>query len=203
MASVRRIAAVAIMALWVGCAHGPKPSETGTLAGKVVDTRGSVIGGARIYLVGTSQVAVTHTDGSFQFRQLLPGVYTVDVGTPSFSTRFSEEIKINPGRVTEVEVVIPAPLIEGTIRGMVVSEDARALRASVFAMGTDRGAYCDSTGRFTFNVAIGTHTVRAVCSGYRRIQRNDVRVSEGDTTTLHFKLTPAPIDLYYPRGKTR
>jgi hypothetical protein len=208
-APASRIAALAIMVLWIGCAHGPRHPETGTLTGTVVDTRGSAIAGARVYLVGPprdgydanglAEKMVTRTDGTFQFRKLFPGIYTVDVSTESFGTRFKKDVQIDPGRVTEVELVAPAPPAPappipdetrmGTIQGKVVSEDGRehSRGGAVFALGTQRGAIINSTGRFTFRLPSGVYTLRARCPGYKQVDQDSIHVSENDTTTVDFK----------------
>jgi hypothetical protein len=198
MAVSSRIAVLAIMVLWTGCAtHGPEQSETGTLIGKVLDDQGNAIGGVRVSLEGKTGEIVTRPDGAFEFTRLYPGLYNVEARTPFFLSRFKEGIRINGGRVTEVQLILTAPRPEetrmGTIQGRVVGEDGSELGAGVVVLGTVRGGVTDSTGRFVFNVEVGTHTVRAICGGYRRVDRKGVDVREGDTTTVNFKLAPAPV----------
>ena len=208
-------AALAILALWIGCAHGPKLPETGTLEGKVVDELGRAVDSARVYLVGVRDVRFTTADGAFQFAGLYAGVYAVSVTTPSLHSRFKNDIKVNPGRVTEVQLTLIAPPPEetrmGFIRGKVVSEDKSEVEprgGAVFALGAQRGGTIDSTGHFMILLPIGTYTLRARCPGYKQADRDGVHVSEDDTTRVDFKLVPAPyrippIHLRDPRRKTR
>ena len=200
---VRRIvgAALATEVLWAACAHSPRPSETGTLVGKVVDERARAIGYARVRLEGISEESVTGEDGSFQFPELHPGTYAVEVRAPSLNSRFKEGVRIEAGRVTAVELVLTEPSPRhaaeptypearvGAISGKVVDEDGRGLQgAAVLVLNTGLGASTDSKGHYGIPVPIGTHTVRCLMAGRAKVDREGVRVSEGDTTTVEFRL---------------
>jgi carboxypeptidase family protein len=199
-------------ALCHGCAHSPKLSETGTLMGKVTDEQGNAVAGARVCLEGISVEPVTRLDGSFQLPKLLAGRYNVIVKVASYNSRFKEGVRIEGGRVTEVKLVMAEPpqpprvapvsppeTRVGTIRGQVVDENGHEIQyANVMVINTSRGAQTDSKGRFLIlGVPIGTHTVRVRMVGFGEDNRKQVQVSEGDTTTVDFKLHAVPVKLRY------
>ena len=73
-------------------APNPASCQTtfGSIVGTVTDPSGAAIGQAAVKLtnLGTSEVrtTVTSTEGLYQFVNLLPGSYRVDVEKPAFKT---------------------------------------------------------------------------------------------------------------------
>jgi len=211
MRSLIWCAAIVASLLWGGCAHAPKSSETGSLAGKVVDERGNAVAGARVWLEGISDEPLTRVDGSFQLLRLFPGTYNVSVKTPTLNCRFKEALRVNAGRETGVELVLTEPPITqpvpaklppetrtGAIWGTVVDEDVHGIRyASVIVINAQTGAVTDGAGRFLIRIPIGTYTVRARCVGFGQVDRERVRVSEGDTTQVDFKLRAVKVEVRY------
>ncbi len=93
--------------------------------------------------------------------------------------------------------LVPAGLFaSGTIRGRVVDAQTGAPLpgANVQAMGTLRGASADLNGVFVIpHLEAGTYAVRATMMGYRFVTLSNVRVTDGATTDVTFRLKETPI----------
>lgn len=85
----------------------------------------------------------------------------------------------------------------GTIRGRVTEAGSgRPIAgAQVLVAGTPRGAVTSAGGEYALTgVAAGTHTLRARIIGFQPAERT-VEVSDGQTVTADFALTPAALQL--------
>src|ERR1017187_7996965 len=63
-------------------------AQTATLRGRVLDESGAVVPGAKVALAGPAEFAGTATssaDGSYSFRDLPPGNYTVQASAPDLA----------------------------------------------------------------------------------------------------------------------
>jgi hypothetical protein len=93
-----------------GYAGSPR-NGTGNISGSVVDTRGDVLQGAQVTLLGSSRfdthIAVSGSDGQFAFTGLPPGVYKIIVTGSGMSTFTSAQISLQAG---EARTVPPATL---------------------------------------------------------------------------------------------
>ena len=80
---------------------GSPGNGTGKISGTVVDTRGDVLQGAQVTLIGPSRSdthnAVSNSDGQFAFIGLLPGVYRIIVTGSGMSTFASTQIPLHAG----------------------------------------------------------------------------------------------------------
>jgi hypothetical protein len=91
-----------------GNAGDPK-NGTGNISGTVVDTRGDVLQGAQVTLLGPSRSdthpAVSGSDGQFAFTGLPPGVYKIMVTGSGMSTFTSAQISLQAGEARTVPPV--------------------------------------------------------------------------------------------------
>jgi hypothetical protein len=104
---------------------------TGGLQGAVKDSSGAVIPKAKVVLTGTTLVGAkelsTDASGNYRFANLPPGLYTLTITAPGFSTSKREGIAVEVGHLptqnitlaagaatTTVEVTAAAPLIDPT-----------------------------------------------------------------------------------------
>jgi len=80
----------------------------GTILGTVADASGGDIAGARVALTnsGTAERLVTQTDaiGNYQFLNLLPGMYKLDVEQPHFKHLTRDQIQVRVDNATRVNV---------------------------------------------------------------------------------------------------
>ena len=92
---------------------------------------------------------------------------------------------------------MPAQGNAGTVRGQVTrsSPGGGVAGAQVFVVGTRVGGVTDADGRYTFTgVPAGTQTVRVRALGFHPIDKT-VDVVSGQTATVDFVVTSAPVSL--------
>jgi len=91
-------------------AWGPAtPSEAPTrLDGVVLDQAGSVVSGASVKLFSLEKVRETKTDnmGRFEFADLTPGSYDLQVERPGFKTRNVESIQITDKAIQQLSFTL-------------------------------------------------------------------------------------------------
>ncbi len=95
-------------------------SSRGALAGKVVDTRGSAIRGARIVLFFSGKVALRETtsneQGEFGFDYLLPGDYTLSVEADGLTQQGGPQpIRIIGGQQSRIAIPLIVAAIEDSV----------------------------------------------------------------------------------------
>lgn len=104
---------------------------TGTITGRVLDSQGSVVSGAKVTVTNRGTAAerttIASSDGEYTVAQLPPGRYSVAAEAANFSRALVEDIEVNvgaratvnfdlkAGNITEtVTVTAAAPLVETT-----------------------------------------------------------------------------------------
>jgi outer membrane cobalamin receptor len=95
-------------------------SSRGALAGKVVDSRGAAIRGARIVLFFGGKVALRETTsnevGDFSFDYLLPGDYLLSVEADGVTQQGgAQPVKIVAGRQFQIAIPLVAAAIEDSV----------------------------------------------------------------------------------------
>jgi hypothetical protein len=94
-----------LVGLFAGLAEAQSSSKSLGITGVVQDTSGAVVAGADIALERPDGSELIHTatsgTGEFQFKDLLPGAYLIDVRQPGF-----QEAKVN----ARADVTAPPPL---------------------------------------------------------------------------------------------
>jgi carboxypeptidase family protein len=114
----RRWALVLAAGLALGLAPpaGARAQGTGTIAGRVLDTSGGVIGDAAVEVAGPARkTARTDAAGAYRIEGLPPGAYTVLITRERFSS-FAQGATVTAGGTTTVEATLAvAPLEETAI----------------------------------------------------------------------------------------
>src|SRR3954468_6178952 len=106
-----------IFLLLLAVANLPSFGQTsfGSIVGTVTDPSGAAIGGATVELtnIGTSErrTATTESSGNFNFVNLIPGDYRVNIQQPGFKRYSREPIRIEVGSAVRVD----APLQVGDV----------------------------------------------------------------------------------------
>jgi len=106
-----------IFLLLLAIANLPSFGQTsfGSIVGTVTDPSGAAIGGATVELTnsGTSErrTATTESSGNFNFVNLIPGEYRVDIQQPGFKRYSREPIRLEVGSAVRVD----APLQVGDV----------------------------------------------------------------------------------------
>ena len=87
-------------------AKQPIRSGKGTLSGSVVDEQGEPIPGVTVVIKGSTQGTNTDLDGRFILRDLSEGTKTVTVSFLSFETLQINDVKIEAGKTTALNVAM-------------------------------------------------------------------------------------------------
>ncbi|UXP31956.1 carboxypeptidase-like regulatory domain-containing protein [Reichenbachiella agarivorans] len=84
------------------------PPKTGGLKGKVydADSHSDMLVGATVRIEGTGLGTTVSVDGTFEFKEVPVGVYTVAVSFVGYQTRRLEEIKILQDNISVIEVAL-------------------------------------------------------------------------------------------------
>jgi len=130
---------------------------------------------------------------------------------PNESSDFSANVEQAPQNVSAPAIEEPrgyakaaAPLLNesvvrtGTISGRVTDKATGDSLAGVniIITGTMRGAVTDVLGHYTIlNVPIGECAVSARLVGYANVEQTGVKVEEGKTTTLDFRLLSTAVEI--------
>src|SRR5260370_35361163 len=88
-----------------GNLHAQTP--TGGLHGVVTDPSGGVIAKASVRLTsasGASQGTTTNRDGSYEFKGLVPGPYTVKAVAKGFALFTQEDVRILDGQIQQLNM---------------------------------------------------------------------------------------------------
>lgn len=85
-------------------------SETGAVAGQLVDQERTVVRGARVELThsqtGVTRTAESNQLGEFRFDRLPPGRYTLRISKPRFRPYQIEDLEVLAGRVSSLGIVV-------------------------------------------------------------------------------------------------
>ena len=85
-------------------------ATTGALSGIVADTSGAVIPKVTITLtngaIGQTYVAVTATNGTYEFNQLVPGAYTVSFSAPGFKGAQMPSVIVNAAEAPILNAIL-------------------------------------------------------------------------------------------------
>jgi hypothetical protein len=92
---------VAIAMASISAAQDPKP-ESGHITGTVTDVNNDTLSGATVVLEGTllkdPLTVLSDDNGSFEFKDLDPGTYSVSISAKGFATWTSPAVTIEPGQ---------------------------------------------------------------------------------------------------------
>ncbi len=89
--------------------------KTGTVAGKVIDDKGSPLPGVAVTLESTaipSQTATTQSNGGFRFGNLPPAIYSVNFSLEGFTEVRQEEVRVTVGVNIELDIIMKPSLTE-------------------------------------------------------------------------------------------
>ena len=98
---------------------GAQGATTSALSGVVVDSVGGVIPGATVSAksddTGATSEAVTSGAGTFSIPALNAGVYTVTVSLMGFKTAIISQVRLVPGRPTEIKAALDVGSLSETV----------------------------------------------------------------------------------------
>ena len=110
----------AVFALLILCASlGFAQEQYGSLRGTVKDANGAAVPGATVTATSPTTVRPVETtadnDGNYNFRNLLPGVYTITASQAGFSTVKAENVTVQLGQDLSLELVLPVGDVSATV----------------------------------------------------------------------------------------
>ncbi len=106
---------LAFIIVLTGCLIDPaqvlaQGETTSAIAGQVRDESGGVVTQAHVTIIGNQtglkRSVVTSDTGRFQFPQLMPGTYTVQVTAPGFQTQEDRAIAASLGRTQTIDFIL-------------------------------------------------------------------------------------------------
>lgn len=110
---------------------------TGVVTGRVSDSSGAVIVSAEVKLLntqtGVTQTAKTNSSGDYQFLQVLPGVYSVEVSSQGFKTFRRDGIIVEVNRSLAVPAVLEVGSVTETLE---VKAGTPLLEPNTSSLGT-------------------------------------------------------------------
>lgn len=118
----RRVARLFLVfgVLLFGCSLARGQTTFGSIAGTVSDPSGAIIPGAKVTLtnLGTTEtrVAPTDTDGFYQFVNLLPGRYRIDVEKAGFKHFIREPIVLEVQNSLQINTVLELGAVAQTVQ---------------------------------------------------------------------------------------
>ena len=131
-----------VMGMLIGAGLSTGQESRGTLVGRVVDSAGAAVAGARVEAVrvssNTGAASTTNAEGNFEIPYLLPGVYRVTAASPGFKKavedgielrvddRLDVALKLEIGDVAESVVVTgETPLLNTATASVGLTADAK------------------------------------------------------------------------------
>jgi len=102
-----RLCAIVLFITSICALAAPAQTSSGTLHGRVIDPSGAVIPQAKVTATsatGTSVNVLTSQQGTFTFRGLTPGSYTVTTNAKGFAEDTEAEVQVIAGQSQELEI---------------------------------------------------------------------------------------------------
>ena len=118
---MRRLTTFLTVAALVGAAAMPALAQQGRteLRGRVTDETGGALPGVTVFIQneadGTFREVITGADGSYFAAQLLPGVFTVTVALPGFTTFQTTGYELRVGQTLPLDIVLGVGALEETV----------------------------------------------------------------------------------------
>jgi hypothetical protein len=182
----------------------PEQQQKARLSGSVGDRAGGPLEGATVTLDGPSDPVqnpiVTDASGTFDFGDLVPGTYGIDVAHPTH-LRQARDVILAPGEKRLLDLVLDLGTSPetGHLAGVVQKSGELARAAGeqdhsgilVEVEGIGLRTITNRTGRFDLDLTAGAYDLVLSASDYRDGALDGVVVSAGATTDL----TAAPIVL--------
>jgi len=177
-----------------------KPS--GKIDGYVKDRNtGKPLVGADVSIIGTSLQAVTDKTGYFVIPEISQSTYSISASITGYKKQIHEGIEVREGITSTCnfllsavieDIVIQLSKPSGKIDGYVKDKNSNQplIGATISINGTSLRAQTDEKGYFVVpNVPHGIYSVSASRIGYLKLNSARLRVTEGMTVTINYRLT--------------
>jgi len=108
---LRSLIVGAALTLWL--APVALTQEVGGIRGTVYDEEWDIpLPGVQILINETGQTTATNDEGIFSFGEVVPGTYTLVFSKEGFTQRFTPNVVVAGGRMTEINATLPPELTE-------------------------------------------------------------------------------------------
>jgi len=119
MSRIAKLFSVSLLVLALSAVALAQSTTTGSIGGTVTNPAKEVVTGASITAknIGTNKedTATTDDTGRFKVPNLQPGLYSVTVNSGGFSPMTVENVTVEIGRETELEVALSVGPVTGTV----------------------------------------------------------------------------------------
>lgn len=162
------------------------------VSGHVFSETGSVLGGAKIDCNGRR--IITLFDGTFEFKGLELGTYTITAGLKGFKSQ-TKKVTVEKEGITAVDFELPEAIGTAKISGTVYDAE---IKKPISSSGTvililsiaNKYAHLDGHGYFEFdNLAGDSYELVTSISGYED-KRRKVDIDEEEKKILNFYCKP-------------
>ncbi len=130
--------------LYAGLGAGPALAQSGDISGQVTEAAtGEPLIGVNVAIEGTTQGAVTDTEGYYVILNVSPGTYTLRASYIGFTTQVVEDVRVNIDQTTTINIEMGEEVIEGeevivTAVRPVVQPDVSASLANIGSQEIER-----------------------------------------------------------------
>jgi hypothetical protein len=136
-------------------------TRTGSLRGTVIDKEGAFLPGAKVELSGERLMGgvrsiITDEEGKFRFPSLMPGTYELIVTLEGFQETKRQELKVNLGGTTTVDVVLEQATLEESVTVSAASPIVDVQKSVISTNITSEVMDVLPMRRFTFFDFVGT-----------------------------------------------
>ncbi len=132
-----RVVAILLCASFFLSARPASAAQTGSIEGRVTGPDGAAIPGATITIEGKNQIGkrteTTDDQGRYQFVQVVPGPYVVQIEANGFVTRQVTDVEVKLDRTTPIEVAMQVP--EAGAQEITITENRQTIDTKVVAGG--------------------------------------------------------------------
>ncbi|MCK5592808.1 carboxypeptidase regulatory-like domain-containing protein, partial [Candidatus Bathyarchaeota archaeon] len=166
---------------------------SGTISGTVTDssTRQALYQATvRVSRESFEKLGITDQNGQYMIENVRAWPFwTIDAYKTGYIAQ-STTTEVQPGGASTLDFELtPFGTINGTVKDQATDLpiSGALIKADSAFLGTT-----DSNGHYAMFALVGRYTVTASAPGYASESQSNVRVTEGDTTTLNFALTTIP-----------
>ena len=190
-----------------------KSTGTGNLSGFILDEKGEPIIGATVRIPNTQLGTVTNVEGKYSLKAVPVGTVTVEASYVSFETLKITEVKINPARTTELdlvmkeaseelgEVVVTAEYSDASAKGLYAKQKTMAAMSDGVSSDLIKKTSDNNVAQVLKRVSGVTIqdnkyvTVRGMSERYNNVQLNGTALPSTEPNRRNFAFDIIPSNL--------
>lgn len=175
-------------------------AQTGKIGGTITDAAtGESLIGVNVAIEGTTQGAVTDTDGYYVILNVSPGTYTLRASYIGYATQIIEEVRVNIDQTTTVNIEMREEVIEGeevvvTAVRPVVQPDVSASLANIGAEEIERLPISSVSGAIGLQAGVLGLSVRGGSSDEVNFMVNGLTFRDERNNTPFTGISIAAVD---------